>query len=505
MVRREDVETVQEKDLYSGKEGDGLSFEKLDEKMQSWGRKKFGDRYARDLWRNELLELKSLKLGEDELYDFAFNIHCSEVYDMLSEENSRQADGLFYSDRFWTVDWQNECRQRQREKLYCQLETLVTGEAARQVQKQGVINMKGMRSFLFQRFGAGKPEVLEKRVKHYLDGMPCPKSGLAFPPRCNMEDKLNALEKEREYLLDMCPKEKRDDYDDAKETTLTRMVIRKLPKEYDAAVKAVRDLHRFRSYGKLGDIGKITNLEDNTRRNYETEWLPVYAELRYELIAEYNQTTKRREEDALAGRKDPGHPTLALQGFEQPGPKPLTCYGCGQPGHRRGDPSCSAGPKAVWNGAPDGFKDLIKRRGVDSPKGGKGKGGKGKGNPSQRNARDDDKEKGICFNWSRGNGYCKFAEACRFKHEGPKGGGGGGKRNNATLVAAKGGPKKKQKTGPPKGGRGIASMVVKDLKALMDKEGALKIESEDEKDDMALFNLVRGGSKKESELFGYLG
>ncbi len=96
---RDEKETVQEKVLYSGKEGEGLSFEKLDEKMQSRGRKKFGDRYARDLWCDELLELKFLKLGEDELYDFAFDIHCSEVYDMLSEENSRQADGLFYSDR----------------------------------------------------------------------------------------------------------------------------------------------------------------------------------------------------------------------------------------------------------------------------------------------------------------------------------------------------------------------------------------------------------------------
>ena len=57
MVRRDEEETVPEKDLYSGKEGNGLSFEELDEKMQSWGRKKFGDRYARDLWRNELLEL----------------------------------------------------------------------------------------------------------------------------------------------------------------------------------------------------------------------------------------------------------------------------------------------------------------------------------------------------------------------------------------------------------------------------------------------------------------
>ncbi len=47
MVRNDDETTV-EKDLFSGKEK-GLSFEKLDEKMQSWGRKKFGDKYARDL------------------------------------------------------------------------------------------------------------------------------------------------------------------------------------------------------------------------------------------------------------------------------------------------------------------------------------------------------------------------------------------------------------------------------------------------------------------------
>ena len=41
---------------YSGKDS-GMSFEKLDEKMQSWGRKKFGDRYARDLRQNELFDL----------------------------------------------------------------------------------------------------------------------------------------------------------------------------------------------------------------------------------------------------------------------------------------------------------------------------------------------------------------------------------------------------------------------------------------------------------------
>jgi hypothetical protein len=38
-------------------------------------------------------------------------------------------------------------------------------------------------------------------------------------------------------------------------------------------------------------------------------------------------------------------------------------------------------------------------------------------------------------------------------------------------------------------------MVVKDLKAMMDEGGAVKEESDN--DDMALFNLVRGGSKKQ--------
>jgi hypothetical protein len=150
----------------------------------------------------------------------------------------------------------------------------------------------------------------------------------------------------------------------------------------------------------MGKKGRLEQsqiwLEDNTRRNYETEWLPVYLELRYELISEYNLATKRREEDALAGHKGAGHPTLALQGFEQPGPRPLICNGCGQPGHRRGDPACNAGPKDVWQGAPEQFKELIKRRGAEFPKGGKGKGkgGKGKVMFAQRKCEDRRQRKG---------------------------------------------------------------------------------------------------------------
>jgi hypothetical protein len=149
--------------------------------------------------------------------------------------------------------------------MYCYMETVVKGEAARQIKKQGVRRMAGMRDFLFKRFGAGQPKILEERVRKYHLGMPDPKTGEAFPPRCDMEAKLDALEAEREHLVEMCPNDQRDSYKDGKESTLVRIILRHRPKEYDAAVKTVMDLHRFRLYGKEGNVSKITNLEDNSR------------------------------------------------------------------------------------------------------------------------------------------------------------------------------------------------------------------------------------------------
>ncbi len=64
--------------------------------------------------------------------------------------------------------------------------------------------MKTMRDFMFRRFGAGQLEVLQERVRLYLLGMP-DSHGIAFPPRGDIEAKLDTLEEEREYLLDMCP------------------------------------------------------------------------------------------------------------------------------------------------------------------------------------------------------------------------------------------------------------------------------------------------------------
>jgi hypothetical protein len=99
-------------------------------------------------------------------------MHCSKVYDVVSLKNPKNADHLMESDRFWTKKWQLEFRQTCRAKIYCYLEEICTGEAARQLRKLGVMKMNTMRDFMFRRFGAGQPEKISERVDQYLLGMP---------------------------------------------------------------------------------------------------------------------------------------------------------------------------------------------------------------------------------------------------------------------------------------------------------------------------------------------
>jgi hypothetical protein len=416
---------------YSGKQ-DGLTFEKFDDLVVRWGRKKWGDKYATALWQDDLIKVGDLDLTDDLDY-YTFDTQCEMMYDILSLESPKYAAELVKSDRFWTKKWQMENRQRQREKMFCYLEEITSGEATRQLLKRGVRHMPSMRKLFFDRFGAGQPEVLAERAKHYLLGMP-DKDGEVFPPRCNMEFKLDKLETERRFLLEMCPKDKRDNYDTGKETTLVRIILRTVPQEYDQAVKSVRDMTKLRKYGMMGDLTQITNKEDNTRINYDDEWLPPYDELRFELINSFKLQERRRKELGKAIRKHPGHPVLPiLRGHDQLGPHQRNCYKCGEMGHLSSDPICKAGPDDIWKGAPAAWKA---RRGADGQRKGKGKvkgkgkdKGKGKGKAYQRDLGDRKPQSDgggskseICHNWSRGNGYCKYGPNCNYKHEGPQGG-----------------------------------------------------------------------------------
>ena len=72
---------------FSGKK-DGIFFEKLDEMMLSWGRKKFGDKYANLLWKDELYDLNKVDLTDD-LERFDYEMHCTLVYDVMCYDSAK--------------------------------------------------------------------------------------------------------------------------------------------------------------------------------------------------------------------------------------------------------------------------------------------------------------------------------------------------------------------------------------------------------------------------------
>jgi hypothetical protein len=90
MVKGEEAQSTDLKTLFSGK-ASVLSFDKFDENFLSWGRKKFGEKYAKVLWRNTLVNISDLNL-EDELDKFTFEEHCVVVYDVIFNESPKYAD-----------------------------------------------------------------------------------------------------------------------------------------------------------------------------------------------------------------------------------------------------------------------------------------------------------------------------------------------------------------------------------------------------------------------------
>jgi hypothetical protein len=186
--------------LYSGK-SPGMTFEAFDECVLSWARNKHGERFGKALWRDVMVDLEKLDL-EDELDQFTFDAYCNQVYEALQIDSSKWAESLVATPKFKTCKFQMEMRRKFRERLFCFVRRIVFGEARRQLQKKGVAEMNACRNNFFVRFGAGQPEALTEREERYRLGMPN-SSGEAIPPLANMEDKLDELEAEREWLLDM--------------------------------------------------------------------------------------------------------------------------------------------------------------------------------------------------------------------------------------------------------------------------------------------------------------
>ncbi len=92
----------------------GIPFDEFDKKVVLWGRLKFGENFAKALWRNELMSLTDLVLKED-LDSYKFEEYCALVTDdVISNESPKYADSLLKDKRFKTVQWQVSCRLRFR-------------------------------------------------------------------------------------------------------------------------------------------------------------------------------------------------------------------------------------------------------------------------------------------------------------------------------------------------------------------------------------------------------
>jgi hypothetical protein len=75
----------------------------------SWGRLKYGEKYAKALWRNEVVDLNALDL-KDDLDKYKFDEHCSFVNDVISWDSPKYASSLLKDKRFETLKWQLDCR-----------------------------------------------------------------------------------------------------------------------------------------------------------------------------------------------------------------------------------------------------------------------------------------------------------------------------------------------------------------------------------------------------------
>jgi hypothetical protein len=81
-MSEKNVRVLTEAEKFSGRTN-GIPFDKFDEKVVSWSRLKYGEKFAKTLWRNELMSLTDLDL-KDDLDLYKFEEHCALANDVIS-------------------------------------------------------------------------------------------------------------------------------------------------------------------------------------------------------------------------------------------------------------------------------------------------------------------------------------------------------------------------------------------------------------------------------------
>ena len=86
MVKNDAGDIVKSAEKFWGGKGKGISWEEADRKIFSWARRKFGDKYGRQIWRNDLLDLKALDISDTASVSYyQFVEHCEQVYEVIGK------------------------------------------------------------------------------------------------------------------------------------------------------------------------------------------------------------------------------------------------------------------------------------------------------------------------------------------------------------------------------------------------------------------------------------
>ena len=280
MSKKEDDDSKEWK--YEGMENEWDSF---DRRMIRYMRKKL-DVIGEKMWLGEIGSVFAMKQGD-------YEAHCDEVmraiYCMDPSEARKLKNDLA---EFEDPDWQYAWLARQFVLMGDYIESHSKGQAEiEMINYSG--DMREIRKHLYKQFGSGSGGNIHEKELEFDRGLP-EKGKAAFPPGCDMGEKLRQLESRRLYFMRMAGSaEKRKTYTYCQETKLVRIVLEHVNKsEYGDCIKRVLEAVKFKKMVAKAVSGESSDDEsgvpDNHERSFSDDWLPSWKLLKAALLEEWN-------------------------------------------------------------------------------------------------------------------------------------------------------------------------------------------------------------------------